>query len=200
MTSADIPTFNQKQAQTVWTEYMHQVQSLCRSLDDRQTRDILAELKAHLLESYIQLDGDDEQVRISAAIAKLGHPEDFVPQWVEERQLDGAQPGSTTRNLFFLLRSNARKGVQQFLFTILIGFGYMTSFYLYMMAVLKIFYPENVGLHLSPSGIPFLGYVDADEFTEVLGYWLSPIGLTIAIFLQLFLNYLVRRSVNHRRR
>jgi uncharacterized membrane protein len=200
MTNAQSPLFTQKQAQILWSEYMNQVGGLCGSLDRRQKADILAELKTHLLESYIQLDSGDEASRIAAAIAKLGDPEDFVPLWVEERLLDGAQPGSTTRNLYFLLRRNALKGVQQFTFSILVGFGYLLSFYFFLMAVMKIFFPDNVGLYLSPTGIPFLGYVDANEFREVLGYWLVPIGLLTAVSLQLLLNGLVKRWVSRFRR
>ena len=200
MTNAECPIFTQKQAQMLWSGYMDQVGGLCGSLDRRQKADILAELKAHLLESYIQLDNGDEETRISAAIEKLGQPEEFVPLWVEERLLDGAQPGSTTRNLYSLLRRNALTGVQQFAFSILVGLGYLLSFYFFIMAVMKVFFPVNVGLHLSPTGIPFLGYVDADEFREVLGYWLIPVGLVTAVTLQLFLNGLVKRWVGRFRR
>lgn len=200
MGDAENTTFTQREAQTTWTEYMRNVEGLCGSLGERQKADILAELKAHLLESYIQLDEGDESTRLSAAIAKLGEPEDFVPLWVEERLLEGAQPGTSTRNLYYLLRSNALKGVQQFAFSLIVGFGYMMTFYFFIMAVMKFFFPENVGLYLTPSGIPFLGYVDADEFREVLGHWLIPIGLATAISLQLLLNYLVRRWVTHFRR
>ena len=200
MTNAESPIFTQTQAQTLWSGYMHQVEGLCGSLDRRQKADILAELKAHLLESYVQLDNGDEETRLSAAIEKLGQPKDFVPLWVEERLLDGAQPGSTTRNLYHLLRRDALKGVQQFAFSILVGLGYLFSFYFFIMAVLKVFYPANVGLYLSPTGIPFLGYVDAYEFREVLGYWLIPIGLVTAVSLQFFLNGLVKRWVDRFRR
>ena len=200
MTNAECPIFTQKQAQMLWSGYMDQVGGLCGSLDRRQKADILAELKAHLLESYIQLDNGDEETRISAAIEKLGQPEEFVPLWVEERLLDGAQPGSTTRNLYSLLRRNALTGVQQFAFSILVGLGYLLSFYFFIMAVMKVFFPVNVGLYLSPAGIPFLGYVDADEFREVLGYWLIPVGLVTAVTLQLLLNGLVKRWVGRFRR
>jgi len=169
MTRSDNPTFTEKQAQKIWTDYLQQVESLCGLLDKRQKADIQMELKAHLLESYIQMDTGDEVSRISAAIAKLGQPRKFIPLWVEERLLDGAQPGSSTRNLFFLLRSNAVKGIKQFVFSTMVGFGYLLSFYFFIMSVMKIFFPDHVGLYLSSSGIPFLGYVDAEGFTELLG-------------------------------
>jgi uncharacterized membrane protein len=197
MTSNEDPTFTQSRAQDIWTDYVERVESLCGFLDPRQKSDIVLELKAHLLESYVRLDGGSEVSRISEAIEKLGNPDDFVPLWVEERLLDGAQPGQTSRNLFSLLRSNARKGASQFAFSMLVGFGYLLSFYFFVMAVLKIFFPENIGLHLAPNGIPILGYVDVDEFSEVLGYWLIPIGLSATFLLQYLLNKLVRRWVRY---
>jgi hypothetical protein len=151
------------------------------------------ELKAHLLESYIQLDSGDEVDRIRAAIAKLGQPSEFIPLWVEERLLDGAQPGSSTRNLFFLLRSNAAKGVKQFAFSMTVGFGYLLSFYFFIVSVMKVFFPDHVGLYLSSTGIPILGYVDSEDFVELLGPWLIPVCLGTAIFLQFLSNRLIRR-------
>lgn len=200
MTKTDNPTFTQKQAQKIWIDYLQQVESLCGLLNKRQKNDIQMELKAHLLESYIQLDTGDEVSRISESIAKLGHPQEFIPLWVEERLLNGAQPGSSTRNLFFLLKSNAVRGAQQFTFSLVVGFGYLLSFYFFIMSVMKIFFPDHVGVYLSSSGIPFLGYVDAEGFTEVLGYWLIPVGLGTAIFLQLLLNGLVRRWISPKSR
>lgn len=196
MTKTDNPTFTENQAQEIWTDYLQQVEGLCGLLDKRQKADIQMELKAHLLESYIQMDTGDEVSRISAAIAKLGQPRTFIPLWVEERLLDGAQPGSSTRNLFFLLRSNAVKGMKQFAFSTVVGFGYLLSFYFFIMSVMKVFFPDHVGLYLSSSGIPFLGYVDAEGFTELLGYWLIPVGLGTAAFLQFLLNRLIRRWIS----
>ncbi len=196
MTSTDSPTFTEKQAQKIWTDYLQKVEGLCGLLNRRQKADIQMELKAHLLESYVQMDTGDEVSRIAAAIAKLGQPQKFIPLWVEERLLDGAQPGSSTRNLFFLLRSNAVKGIKQFVFSMAVGFGYLLSFYFFIMSVMKIFFPDHIGLYLSSSGIPFLGYVDAEGFTELLGYWLIPVGLGTAVFFQFLLNKLIRRWIS----
>jgi hypothetical protein len=194
MTESDNPMFTSPAAQDLWTSYLDRVSALCGSLDRRQRADIQMELKAHLLESYIQLNEGDEATRITAAIDKLGQPEEFIPLWVEERLLDGAQPGSSTRNLFYLLRINALKSVKQFIVSMMMGFGYLLSFYLFIAAVLKLIYPQYVGLYLTESGWPFIGYVDAAGFTEILGYWLIPIGLAAAITLQWCLNILLRRG------
>jgi hypothetical protein len=193
MTEAN-PMFTESSAQKIWENYLDQVDSLCGVLDERQTTDIQMEIKAHLLESYVQLSEGDEVARITAAIDKLGQPEEFIPLWVEDRLLEGAMPGASVRNLFQLLRINGLKSIKQFTFSMLIGLGYLVSFYFFISAVLKLFYPQYVGLYLTESGWPFLGYVDAEGFTEILGYWLIPIGLATAIMLQWFLNAILKRQ------
>ena len=155
------------------------------------------ELKAHLLESYIRLNEGDESTRITAAINKLGQPEEFIPLWVEERLLEGARTGSSARNLLHLFRINALKSIRQFMLSMLMGFGYLLSFFLFIIAVMKLVFPEHVGLYISDAGVPIIGYVDSDGFTGLLGYWLTPIGLIAAIALQWFLNTLLRRRSRH---
>ena len=196
MPNTEKPPFTQEKAQQIWKDYLQQVNDLCGLLDKRQKTDILMELKTHLLESYIQLDSGDEVSRITAAINKLGQPAEFIPLWVEERLLDGVQPGSSTRNLVHLLKINAVKGMGQFLFSMMLGLGYLLSFYFLSMSILKFFFPVEIGLYLSPTGIPLLGYVVAEDFTELLGYWLIPLGLAIGIFLPMLLNQWLRRRIS----
>ena len=185
--------FTSHVAQDLWVSYLDRVDALCGSLDLRQRTDIQMELKAHLLESYILLKDGDEATRISAAINKLGQPEEFIPLWVEERLLDGAQVGSSARNLVRLFKINVFKSIRQFVVSMLMGFGYLLSFFLFITAIMKLFFPQHIGLYISNTGIPIIGYVDSAEFTELLGYWLTPIGLVLAIALQWFLNRLLRR-------
>ena len=107
-------------------------------------------------------------------------------------------PGSGTRNLLNLFKINALKGVKQFIFSMLIGFGYLLAFYFFLSAVLKIFFPEYIGVYLSSSNILFIGYVDDEGFTELLGYWLIPVGLGVAVSLQMFLNKILTRKIGRR--
>lgn len=199
MTNIENPTFTDQQAQQLWSDYLRQVDNLCGLLNQRQKNDIQMELRAHLLESYIQLNTGDEVSSIKAAIHRLGNPSEFIPLWVEDRLLEGALPGSSTRNLLKLLKVNALKGIRQFVFSMLIGFGYLLTFYFFIMSVLKLFFPQHIGLYLSSSNVPFIGYVDAEGFTELLGFWLVPLGVITALALQLFLNKILTRKFNKKR-
>jgi hypothetical protein len=182
MNSLNKTIFKDQVAQQIWNDYLSQVEHLCVMLNQRQTADIQMELRAHLLESYTQLSSGSEAERIQSAIKKLGQPSEFIPLWVEERLLEGTMPGSGTRNLVNLFKINALKGVKQFVFSMLIGLGYLLAFYFFLSAVLKIFFPEYIGVYLSSSNILFIGYVDSEGFTELLGYWLIPIGLGVAVY------------------
>ena len=189
-----LPVFTQTPAQTLWESYLRQVNDLCGLLDMRQKADIQMELKAHLLESYIQLEEGDELTRLQTAIARLGQPEEFVPSWVEERLLEGSQPGSVARNLLHLLRVNAFKSIRQFILSMLIGFGYLIAFYMFLVVIMKLIFPDHVGLYVSDTGWLVIGYVDSIHFKELLGFWLIPLGLAGSILLSWLLNNLLRRK------
>ena len=51
------------------------------------------------------------------------------------------------------------------------------------LALAKPFFPENVGLYRLPSGWYMAGYVDVNEATELIGYWIIPVMLVLAYLL-----------------
>ena len=192
------PTFTSEQAQKIWLEYLAHTKSLCGLLNESQKSDIVMELQAHLFESYIQINSDDEVAGINAAINKLGQPEEFIPLWVEDRLLEASQPGTSVRSLYKLMKLNSVKGVKQFGYSMLIGLGYFLSFFFFLMAILKVFYPENVGFYISENSIPMIGYVDAEGFEELLGNAFIPLALLMTAILQFFLNRVVRKQSKQR--
>jgi hypothetical protein len=74
----------------------------------------------------------------------------------------------------------------------------MLVFFIFTMGILKMIYPENVGLFTSPSGLPILGFVDAEGFTEHLGWWLIPVALFTSAGLFTLLTRLIDRFHRHR--
>jgi hypothetical protein len=187
------PSFSDPKATELWRSYFLHVDRLCKPLGERQRQDIILEIKAHLLESLLEDEQSDDLERLESAIGRLGDPDDYVPSWVEDRLRLASEPGSGFRNLYRLLRVNARKGIHQMLASLFFGFCYMLVFYLFTMAVLKGVFPNNIGLYTSPGGIPFIGFVDAEDFTEHLGWWLIPIGLAISTGLMWLLSILLQK-------
>jgi hypothetical protein len=88
-----------------------------------------------------------------------------------------------------LLRLNAARGFRGLMKSILHGFGHMLVFFSYLLAILKPFYPDNVGLFTSPGGWPFIGFVDAGGFEEHLGWWFVPAAIIFGTALLWLLNY-----------
>ena len=192
------PPFSDPKATELWRQYFSRVARLCDPLSEQQRQDIILEIKAHLLESLLEAEQTDDLEKLESAIGRLGDPDDYIPSWVEDRLRLATEPGSGLRNLYRLLRVNARKGINHLLISLFLGFCYMLVFYLFTMAVLKGVFPENIGFYTSPGGIPFIGFVDAEDFTEHLGWWLIPIGLAVSIGIMWMLSLLLEK-LQHRR-
>ncbi len=187
------PTFSDPIASELWRDYFSKIERLCNALSKQQRQDVVLEIRAHLLESMLQDDRQDDLSRVKSAIQRLGDPQEFVPGWVETRLSLATEPGNGIRNLYRLFKINAGKGLQHLLTSLLFGFCYMLVFYMFIMALLKIIFPANIGFYTGPSGIPFIGFVDADQFTEHLGWWFIPIGLIVSGLLLAVLSWMLSR-------
>lgn len=181
------PTFTSTHSRETWDKYQDRVEKLAGALAAPQRRDMLLEIRAHLLESMLRGEGDESQ-RLEQAIAQLGRPEEFVPGWVEERLSQAADPALMMRSRWQLLRLDATRGLLGLLRSIALGFGYMLVFYSFVMFILKILFPENVGLFVLPNGVPLVGYADAEGISELLGWWFLPISLLLGVVLFWWLN------------
>ncbi len=189
----EAPRFADPAAKQLWNEYFARVKALCRPLRLGPATDIGSEIKAHLLESYIQQGEGSEIERLQAAMARLGEPEDFVPTWVQDRLEAATQPGSGVRDLISLLRLNAARGLRQLLFSLILGGGYLVAFWLFIVAILKPIFPANMGLFRLSDGWIILGYVSGEPKQDLLGYALIPLALGMAVGIQVLLGKLVRR-------
>jgi len=192
------PAFSNSKAAELWRDYFSRVDRLCGPLSERQRQDIVLEIKAHLLESMLASELADDLERLNMAIKRFGDPDDFVPSWVEDRLRLATEPGTGVRNLYRLLRLNARKGVAHLLISLLFGFCYMLVFYLFTMAILKGIFPDNIGFYTSSGGVPFIGFVDSEDFTEHLGWWIIPFGLASSAVLLQLLSRLLNRFYRQR--
>jgi uncharacterized membrane protein len=182
-------------AEKIWRQYFNRLDRLLRPLDETQKRELTLEIKGHLLESFAADQTGAEAERLLNAIERLGEPEEFIRPMLADKLLTKASrtlsPGAVLKGLYYHLVSGARR----VFFGILFVLGYLLAVCFALMAVLKVFFPKHVGILLFEKGDLVVGFAyDLKNLrTEVLGYWIIPIGLGLALILYLGLTKLLRK-------
>jgi len=159
--------------------YLAQVRRHLKGLSEAEIGEVLLELRAHVLD---KVDGVMTPNTVEAAIAALGSPREVGRANVTERV---AAVMETHRGFFGVLAAVVRlagisvAGFGLFLVSLL-GYGIAAGFLL--VAVMKPFRPSRVGLwREAPDGFS-LGVLDhTAPAHEMLGWWIIPVGLAVAI-------------------
>src|SRR4051812_11387341 len=128
--------------------YLTQVQRYLSGLPDAEAREVIAELRAHVLD---KVDGAPTPQRVEAAIAELGTPREVARLNVTERVVADLE---TNRSPLRVLRGAARLASLSLygLFAFLVSiFGYGMAVGFLITAALKPFLPAQTGMWLSPS-------------------------------------------------
>lgn len=176
----------------VWRNYMKRINHLVISLPSEQRDEILLEIESHLFESISHASENKEVEKLLDGIEKLGEPEIFLKPIVKERKISNVlqtySPISVIRNFIF----NPFENLKRFALNVLLGVGYFFLFIVFVISILKIFFPE-VGLFVYPNGAWNLGVADDPAARELLGNWLIPGGITISIVLYIFLARLLQK-------
>ena len=132
---------------------------------------------------------EQESVRVLNATEKLGRPEEYLEPIVTDRLIE---EGSNTYNPLWIVRGLGRtltRGVKKTVLGLLFGIGYLLAFVIGGLGLLKPFFPEHVGLFYEPeeetTRINFGFLEQTDGMTEVLGYWVIPLSLTVGVLIYL---------------
>ncbi len=185
--------FSDPLAQRIWNQYFRRVKFFSKSIQPESQQELKLEIQDHLYESFSRETGGSEADRLLNAIDKIGDPEEYITPMVAERLLvDASQtynPKTIVRGLYYYIRG----GVKHVFFSLLFLIGYGIAFMIGLFTILKILFPEYVGIFLHKSGEYSYGF-DANQTNaaEVLGYWLIPIGVGLAVLLYMGLTRLLR--------
>lgn len=180
----------------LWRNYFKRVQRVLKPLPDDQKRDIMLELQSHLLEKMNRIPSGAEAERLLEAMEQLGEPEEYLQSIVADRLILNATksylPGDLIGGLVYRLRIS----IKQALVSLAFGLGYFISFLFLLMGGLKFVMPNRVGLFEKADGTMVLGILEAsNNFHDVLGFWIVPIGMAISVSFYVILTRLLRRSV-----
>ena len=164
--------------------YLDQLRKRLRGMSARDTDDIVAELRAHIVEKA-SAGGAMTAESAEATLAALGSPEELASEYVTDDLLARAEvsrsPVRILRSVFHLA-SLSFAGFFVLLTTIA---GYTLGVVALLAGFMKLVHPHTAGVWLMQAGDDLeisvrmgFGSVPAAG-REVLGKWLVPVGLVV---------------------
>lgn len=180
-------TMDQAASQRI-ESYLTEVRAGLRGIPSAQALEIVEELRSHVLDRAAT-QGAVTETAVAAALERLGRPKEVAAMYLAENLVTQAErsfsPWLVLKGLFHWAGISAA-GVFVF-FTSLTGYVIAASFTI--SALMKPLAPDRVGLwrigedsyslRMGLSSAPPSG-------TELLGWWIIPLGLSIGVGLFLF--------------
>lgn len=161
--------------------YLAQVRRHLKGLSEAEIREVLLELRAHVLD---KVEGNMTPKTVEQAIAALGTPREVGLANVTERV---AAVMETNRGFFGVLAAVVRLAslsVAGFVVFMVSLVGYSMAAGLLAVAVVKPFAPANTGMWVGP-GAYSLGIMDGPGMHagthEIMGWWVIPFGLIVGL-------------------
>jgi hypothetical protein len=166
--------------------YLNTLRRLLRGVNEADARDIVEELRSHILDRAAA-DGEVTPSAIAHALTALGSPEDIAGQYLTDELVKRAQ---VNRSPWLILQSLFRWATLSFMgfWVLMISLiGYFFAGSLSLCALLKPIHPATAGLWLIPDPSDTVlslrlgfGAVPVNG-RELLGWWIIPLGLILAM-------------------
>ncbi len=172
--------FSDKSANRIYENYIRQINSQIRVLPSADQEEIRKELTSHLFES-MQADNAGEVEKLLNAIDRLGDTEEYIRPIVAEKLIDNAGRTLHPRSVALAFAKNVGTTIRKTVLFSIFGFIYLAVFGMAIASLTKLFNPE-VGLYIGERTF-VIGVVDPGTGREVLGYWIIPITVGLAILL-----------------
>lgn len=165
--------------------YLERLRRCLRGMREEDTREIVAELRSHILDKAA-VSGRVMPAEVDSALAALGDPEALASEYLTDDLLARAQ---ASRSPLLIIRSLFRwatLSVAGFFILISSLVGYFLGIVLAWAAILKPIHPASAGLWEIPQpGGDYelslhLGFGAAPASAhELLGWWIIPLGLVV---------------------
>jgi hypothetical protein len=185
--------------------YLHRLRAGLRGLSPEEIREIVEELRSHILDKSAA-NGEVTDAGVDAALAALGSPEELASNYVTDAMLARAEVSRSPVGILKSLFRWARLSIAGFfvLLVSIIGYGIGMSFFL--VGLLKPFHPDTAGLWIwrNSGDITYsvrLGFATPPAgATELLGWTITPIGLSLGFGLAMLTTHFALWCVRQYRR
>jgi HAAS domain-containing protein len=158
---------------------------------DRQ--EFLRELRGHVLDRLEQVATPSE-ADCRAVLKALGSPEEIARHYRMERILERS---AWKISPFSILRTVSRwmlTGIQGYLVFVIAVIGYSFALSFYVTAVLKPFFPNNVGLFVGKYGFTLARFPEP-QGVDVLGFFYIPVAVVLGYLFAVGTTVLIRSLV-----
>ncbi|MGC9972408.1 MAG: hypothetical protein ABSE56_17640 [Bryobacteraceae bacterium] len=164
-----------------------------------EREEIVAEIRSHITERSL-VDGVVDPRRVRETLEALGRPEEIASQYRTDALLTRA---AGSHSPWVLLRATLRwamLGAKGFGIFMIAVTGYTMAAAFFVCAILKPFFPDNIGLWVGPSTGFSMGFRTAHDgpASELLGHWLPLVAMVLGLLAIMgtthALRALIRRS------
>jgi hypothetical protein len=166
----------------------------------RDKDELVSEIRSHIVERLEDHSRPVDEI-VNNTLAGLGTPEVLATRYRTEGLLERA---STTMSPLLLLRATMRwamTGIRGFFAFWVLFLGYFTAGAFYVCAVLKPFFPNDIGFWVGAHGASMgTRPTGSGEDIELLGMWFAPVALALGCLCIIGTTKFVRWMISKRRR
>lgn len=158
-------------------EYVRRLQRALSPLPKEDRLAIVAEIESHIADCT-----GAGKTPLFEVLEGLGSPEELAATYVEQYRLTDALSGSKHISLFFIVLERATRSILALTTGLAAALFYVFALAFAAVAVLKPILPGNVGFWFGPGVFDF-GAIDKPPagVHELLGYWIVPVGVVLAV-------------------
>jgi hypothetical protein len=165
--------------------YLAKLRKGLRDLNEQDVREIVEELRSHILERA-NVGGEVAVGKVDVALAALGSPEQLAGEYLTDNLLALAEASRSPLRILEILFRWASLSLAGFLVFLSSIVGYFIGIAFVLCALLKPAHPQTAGLWIYPAGggefevSLRLGFGSPPpDGRDLLGWWIVPIGLVM---------------------
>lgn len=161
-------SFKDSSSQRVYNNYIERCKKVVKILSEQDREECLLEINSHIYEYVWANETGNEMQRLLDVLDRLGNPEETLKEVVAAKKIRQARKTFNPKHLFQALLLNVGNGL---IYTVLFVLFLVLACFPVLM-VLKVIYPDNVGLFISTNGFNGFGYLsNVNNANELLGNW-----------------------------
>lgn len=171
-------------------DYFSQLDAKMSDVPSAERREFSRELRAHVLDRLEQAAMPTED-DCRTVLKALGTPEEIARQYRLERIMKGSAWKTSPLSILRVLLRWTVTGIQGYAVFMVAFTGYSVAASFYLGAVLKPFFPRNVGFFVGANEL-MLGRWPAPHATAVLDHYFIPISILVGYLFTVGTTLLIR--------